>query len=51
MRLMTSASTGLMEMSVYEVLDTDHHGHPLREADMQVSRETSWSSKWVLVLF
>ena len=21
--------------SVYEALDTDHHGHPLREADKQ----------------
>ena len=26
------SSTELMEMSVYEALDTDHHGHPLREA-------------------
>ena len=33
MRLMTFTSTELLEMSVYEALDTDHHGHPLREAD------------------
>ena len=32
---MTFVSTGLMEDSVYEALDTDHHGHPLREADRQ----------------
>ena len=25
----------LMEKSVYEALDTDHHGHPIREADKQ----------------
>ena len=35
MTLITFALTELMEMSVYEALDTDHHGHPLREADKQ----------------
>ena len=29
------ASTKLIETSVYEALDTDHHGHPLREAGKQ----------------
>ena len=24
-----------MEQSVYQALDTDYHGHPLREADKQ----------------
>ena len=35
MRLMIFASTKLIETSVYEALDTDHHGHPLREAGKQ----------------
>ena len=35
MRLMIFASTKLIETSVYEALDTDHHGHPLREASKQ----------------
>ena len=35
MRLMTFVSTQLMERSVYEALDTDHHGYPLREVDKQ----------------
>ena len=34
-KLIIFASTELMEMSVYEALDTDHHGHQLREADKQ----------------
>ena len=32
---MTFVSTELIEENVYEALDTDHHGHPLREADIQ----------------
>ena len=32
------------EVNEYEALDTDHHGHPLREADrerIEIQRETS----------
>ncbi len=33
-------STVLLEGNevVYEALDTDHHGHPLREADLRLQR-------------